>query len=475
MIASNHPAVRPSALTCPIPAKPADVRVAVVGAGIAGLVATRTLKAAGVAVKLYEAGKRVGGRVHSALDYFGPGLSTEIGGEFIDSGHTAMLALAQEFKLDILDTAAPSERSLESSYFFGGRHRSETEIVHEYGPLAERMRADAAQLSPEISAFEHTSFDAYLDQLSIAAYLERIGAQGWLRALLATAYLTESGADIDQQSCLNMLTMLSFETSDGFKIFGDSDERYKIRGGIEQIAQALGAELASALHLEHALVSLSDGPQGLSFEVEHAGNRRTELADFMILAIPFSVLRTIPMAVDLPEPKRRAIDTLGYGSNEKIIVGLREPVWRKSGRDGQTFSDLSFQSGWDSSRMQGAGASFSFYLGGRAGLELAQADAGTIARRYVHEADALFPGLQSAFDGRSYATDWNANALSRGSYSFYRPGQWTTIAGWEREPCGRLFFAGEHCSREFQGYMNGAAESGREAAEEIIRLVTGGP
>ncbi|WP_206957235.1 flavin monoamine oxidase family protein [Trinickia acidisoli] len=450
------------------------MHVAVVGAGIAGLVATRTLKRAGVSVKLYEAGKRVGGRTHSLLNYFSPGLSTEVGGEFIDSRHADMFALAHEFNLDILDTAAPSERSFASSYFFRGRHRSESEIMHEYGPLAERMRADVSQLSPDISAFKHASFDAYLDQMSIAAYLDRIGAQGWLRGLLATAYLTEMGVEVDQQSCLNMLTVLPLDTSDGFNIFGESDERYKIRGGVEQIAQALGAELASELHLEHALVSLRDGAQGLSLEVEHDGQRRTESADFMILAIPFSVLRTIPMAVDLPAPKRLAIDTLGYGSSEKVIVGLREPVWRNAGRDGQAFSDLSFQSGWDSSRMQGAGATFSFYVGGQAGLELNPANAESTARRYVHEADALFPGLLRAFDGRSYATNWHSNVFSRGAYSFYRPGQWTTIAGWEREPCGRLFFAGEHCSRAFQGYMNGAAETGREAAQDIIRLVTGG-
>lgn len=469
----NQAAILNSASPGGVPEHTGSTHVAVVGAGLAGLVAARTLKRAGIAVSLYEAGKRIGGRTHSLLDHFSPGLATELGGEFVDSRHADILALAHEFNLEILDTEAPSEQGLEPSYFFEGHPYSETDVLLEFNALAERMFADATQLSPDISAFEHSSFDQYMDQMSIAAYLDRVGAEGWIRHLLEMAYLTEFGMEVSQQSCLNLLTMLSLDTSGGFKIFGESDERYKIRGGVEQMARALSAELKAELHLEHTLVSLGGGPQGFSLEFANAGDRQTVAADFVILGIPFTVLRTIPIAVDMPAAKRLAIDTLGYGSNEKVIVGLRAPVWRELGRNGQAFSDRTFQTGWDSSRMQGAGASFSFFIGGTTGQALATADSAALAQHYVDEADALFPGLRMAFKGPSYATGWNPSPLSLGSYSCYRPGQWTTIAGWEGEPCGRLFFAGEHCSREFQGYMNGAAETGRKAAENIIGLVKG--
>ncbi|MGQ0645243.1 MAG: FAD-dependent oxidoreductase, partial [Elusimicrobiota bacterium] len=58
--------------------------------------------------------------------------------------------------------------------------------------------------------------------------------------------------------------------------------------------------------------------------------------------------------------------------------------------------------------------------------------------------------------------------FSRGSYACYTPGLWTSLAGAEGEPVGNLFFAGEHCSSEFQAYMNGGAETGRKAAEAIL-------
>lgn len=450
-----------------------STQIVVVGAGLAGLVAARTLKRAGLSVRLFEAGSRAGGRTRSVVNRFGAGLATEMGGEFVDSRHADMLALAREFGLTILDTQAPSELGLSTRYFFDGRLRSETDVLRAFEPLADRMSSDARRLSSTISAFEHSSFDRAMDELSVAAYLDRIGAQGWVRRLIEVAYLTEFGAEVSEQSCLNLLTMLSLDASNTFDVFGESDERYKIKGGVGQIAHALSEELTSELQFEHVLASVDRDAHGLVLGFEHHGQRHTVAADFVILTVPFSILRAIPIALDLPLQKRLAIDTLGYGSNEKVVVGLRAPVWRDSGANGQVFSDLTLQTGWDSSRMQGAGASFSFFVGGETGASFADADPASLARRYVQEADALFPGFSNAYTGAFDATDWCVNPLSRGSYSYYRPGQWTTIAGWEGEPCGPLFFAGEHCSRGFQGYMNGAAETGRRAAEQILERVGG--
>jgi monoamine oxidase len=448
-----------------ISAKP---RVAVIGAGLAGLTAARTLKRAGVEVTLYEASSRVGGRVHSVVGQFGPGLVAELGGEFIDSGHSDLLELVREFGLPLIDTEAGSEQSLVQSYYFGGEHYSEEQVIREFEPLAERMRADAAVLSPEISSASHTAIDAEFDRMSIAEYLQRIGANGWLRRLLEVAYLTEYGAEIAEQSSLNLLTMLSFDTDDGFHIFGDSDERYKIRGGNDLIARALAAELGARIEFEHRLVAVRAQGSGFCLEFNCAIGGKSVAADFVVLAIPFTVLREIDLALDLPAEKRRAINTLGYGTNEKLIVGLRSPVWRDQGRDGGMYSDRAFQTGWDSGRLQGGGSSYCFFLGGNTGAELTKSDPVLATQQYLREADPMFPGMLDAYTGVARATDWRVNPLVRGSYSCFKPGQWTTIAGWEGMPVGNLHFAGEHCSADFQGYMNGAVETGRRAAEAII-------
>jgi monoamine oxidase len=82
--------------------------------------------------------------------------------------------------------------------------------------------------------------------------------------------------------------------------------------------------------------------------------------------------------------------------------------------------------------------------------------------------ERVFPGTQAAFNGRTSRFHWPTHPFTLASYACYRPGQWTTLAGAEIEPVGGLFFAGEHCSYDYQGYMNGAAETGRRAAEAVL-------
>ena len=60
----------------------------------------------------------------------------------------------------------------------------------------------------------------------------------------------------------------------------------------------------------------------------------------------------------------------------------------------------------------------------------------------------------------------------KAAYACYRPGQWTTIGGSEGESVGNLHFAGEHTSVDFQGYMNGGAQSGADAAAAVLATVS---
>ena len=82
--------------------------------------------------------------------------------------------------------------------------------------------------------------------------------------------------------------------------------------------------------------------------------------------------------------------------------------------------------------------------------------------------DKIFKGAKTNFTGKYDFARWFTNPYVKGSYAGYKTGQWTTIAGKEIGPVGNIFFAGEHCSSNFQGFMNGAAETGRMAAESII-------
>jgi monoamine oxidase len=91
------------------------------------------------------------------------------------------------------------------------------------------------------------------------------------------------------------------------------------------------------------------------------------------------------------------------------------------------------------------------------------------AAKVVSSLDTIFPGIAAAHTKQAVRFFWPSSSFTLGSYACYKPGQYTTIAGAEREAVGGLHFAGEHTSLDFQGFMNGASESGERVAQEILQ------
>lgn len=445
-------------------------RVAIIGAGLAGLSCAYRLQKAGIKATIFEAAKRTGGRCFTARGLLGPLLTTEVGGEFIDSTHSDLLALARDFGLELYDFRDESESMLQEVFYFGGQIRTEREIVSEFVPLAKRIARDSALLADESKENPHF---LYLDHLSIAEYLDRIEATGWMRELLSTAYCTEFGLDIGEQSALNLVYLISTDLKrHEFHVYGDSDERFKVKGGNEQIAKALTARLQNQIHHEWRLESIADRGSGqrLSFATP-SGSQEID-ADFTVLAIPFSLLRSVQIKATLPPQKVRAIRELAYGTNSKIFLSFKDRPWRRTNHSGNFFSDGPSQSGWDSSRLQpGTAGGMTVYFGGQRGVDTASFAFPACATQLVGGVGSMFPSAPSSYAGTIEHFHWPSFELSKGSYSTYRPGQWTSINGFEIEPVGNLLFAGEHCSSDFQGYMNGAAETGNLAANIILSRI----
>ncbi len=449
-----------------------EAKIAIVGAGIAGLHALHTLKQGGVNnVTLYEGSERVGGRIMTASNVMAPGLKTEFGGEFIDTSHDDMLNLASYFGLTLLDTQASSEQSLiKDAYFFNGQHYTLAQVIAEFEVIAPQMESDIAQLSNNITYWNHSAADVFFDNQSISTYLTSIGCSGWLKELLEVAYETEYGLSPTVQSCINLLFLISTDTSGGtFDIFGDSDERYKIAGGNQQIVDLLAGLYPSHIETGRALTAI--GKQGDGYLLHLSGYGQPKKFDYVLLTLPFTILRNIDIQFTLPTWKQNAIDNLGYGTNAKLMLGFTDRHWRGLGYTGYLFTDNGVQTGWDNSQMQAGNTGpggFTVYVGGQTGIDIGSGTAQSQASNYLPLLDQMFPGMQAKYNGNAARFHWPSYPWSLCSYACYTTGQFTTVSGAERKTVDRLYFAGEHCSWNFQGYMNGAAHTGREAAEEIL-------
>jgi len=450
-------------------------KIAIVGGGIAGLNALHTLRKAGLNATLYEATKRIGGRMFTVQEAMGPGTWTEFGGEFIDTNHADMWALAREFDLELVDFEQASEAALEKeAFFFEGQHRSLEEVVTEFRAFAPRMQADMDLLEEEDISYEDGSpYVKKLDKMSLSKYLKKIGASGWIKRFIEVAYESEYGLSPKVQSSLNLTLLISADTSnDKLSLFGESDERYKVAGGNQRITDALAAKYEDAIELDRPLESIRE--QGTRYQLFFGGMQEDVFADFVILALPFTRLRMIDFPIEMPKVKRMCIDKVGYGTNAKLMLGMKSHFWREQGYSGLVYSDNGIPNGWDNAQLQNAPSAtggLSILFGGPSGVALGTGSVEEQKNKYLPLWEQIYPGASEHFNGKAARMHWPTYEYNLGSYICYTKGQFTKISGAEQLPIGRIYFAGEHCGGDFAGYMNGAALSGREAAEAILKVM----
>jgi monoamine oxidase len=469
MAAASALAVASCARVAPRPAPGSEV--VIVGAGIAGLAAGWRLRQAGVAVRIIEAQNRCGGRMLSLRDHFADGQVCELGGELIDTGHVRMHALAAELNLTLDDLVGPETPGLDDSWHFDGRARSEHEILQAFAPVAALVARDQAVIGDaDIDARSAPAIRA-LDRMTLSGWFDRNGVGGWLRSLLDVAYTTEMGLECDQQSALNLLTFIDADT-EKFRLFGESDERYHVRGGNDLVTSALAQRLQDAIQTGTVLEALGQSAGGRYVLSLRRGTASTQLhADEVILAVPFTTLRQVRLDVPLPAPKRDAIARLRYGTNAKLMIGFERRVWRENHiGNGSLMCDLGLQTTWETSRQQaGAAGILTNFTGGRHGLALGEGTPRFQADAAAAQLDAVYPGIAATRGtAREARFHWPSHPWTQGSYACFGPGDWTGLREHIAPAVENLHFAGEHCSPDNQGFMEGGLESGEVVAQRIL-------
>ena len=450
-------------------------RVVVVGAGLAGLTCAYRLRQRGVAAEVFEASDRVGGRCWTLRGVFADGQIGEHGGEFIDTGHRELRRLVRELDLRLDDLPEAEAPGTEPFFHFDGERYSEAQAVRDIQGPWETWSADteAAGFPTTFDSFTRRGFE--LDHMSVADYLDRTipgGRRSKLAQLLDVAYNTEYGAETSDQSALNFLFLIGFVEQTELALFGESDERFHVRGGNDQVPARLADRLRGQITTGTELVAVERRPGGafrLTFDT--GPGRRTVTADKVVLALPFSILRR---SVDLTgagfgRRKLRAIAEQGMGANSKLHVQFESRHWERLGANGETFSDRGYQGTWDVSRAQAARSGILVdYTGGRIAAGFGTGTPRERAAQFLRQLEPVLPGISERWNGRAAVDFWPGNPFTRGSYSYYKVGQFTDIAGIEAVQEGNCHFAGEHTSIDFQGFLNGAVESGERAAEEVL-------
>jgi monoamine oxidase len=465
-----------------------DKKVVIVGAGMAGLNAAYQLSKVGIKAAVYEGSFRLGGRILTHYnDALQMGIHPEFGGDFVDSTHADMIALSKEFNLELIDMYAESKVAglVHETFFFDGRHISEEEIIKEFKKVAPKMLKDAESLGEDYD----TPSALVFDKMTLKDYIKSLNCAQWLKDIFTAAYLAEFGLDTSEQSAINILDMIDTDTSNGFKIFGDSDEKYRIKEGNSKLIENIASKLPQPVVLNSMLTAIAK--KGEKYILSFKDKQDVE-ADFVVLTIPFTMLRDVKMDLpDMTPEKRNSIQELGYGQNNKLFIGYENRPWREGKNKfyGYLFHK-DIHDGWDSSNIKSVASNKGVYccfFGGDESIRLSKvainnkyAPANHIWKtdlpeaeigKYINELEDVYPGSKKFYANKHVFAAWSTYPWVKASYTCPKPGQWNTAMLYTSEPVGDVYFAGEHCSVDYQGFMNGAAETGRLAAEQVVAKI----
>ena len=438
------------------------VSVLVAGAGLAGLAAARDLMALGATVTVIDVRDRVGGRVWTIREGFAEGQHAEAGGDFIDEDQHEIRNLATELGLKLT-------RILKGGFgYVRPDQAGRAKIITRNAKRGwERLAHELQDVTRPYNLAERrwdSPITAELARRSVAAWLDQKKADAELRAT-ATGLRGFFLADPDELSLLALVDQ-----------FSDSDApapgtMYRVDGGNDRLTAALAEPLGDRLHLNTDVVAISHRGKVVRVSVKNNRALAQINCDYAILALPATLLRRMPITPALPAQQHEAIVRLKYGRATKTLLQFSKRFWRAAGRPRAFGSPLPFGAVWDGNEEQRGRAGILSLLAGGGASDATQAIVAKHGARGL--TDALdWLGSKDSELMASRQSVWEQDPYARGGYAYFDPQFDPSLRAWLSRPAGRLFFAGEHTSVKWQGYMNGAVESGRRAAAEVAAVHT---
>ncbi len=418
-------------------------KAVIIGAGFAGLSCALMLKNNGFDVTVIEARKRVGGRVFSYSPDANSDLVIELGAEWIGASHNRVIDICKKYGIEIEDNTFRDRLIYDNKFYKPGEWNYSPDWKEKFEKIIEgyaKMNEQEKKKLDKMDWWRYLVNNGIPDKdLDIKEYADSTDFGESIRFVSAYAALAEYA-----ESSVN------------------NEMDFKAKGGNGLITEALANDLgASNIRLGTKVLSVKHS-SGIKVQCDNGDNFE---CDYLVCTVPTYSLMKIGWDPVLPQDKLEAINSLQYARINKCATVFSERFWDEDGYSilSDTFSHYFYHATKNQKKQNGVLISYS--IGDKADM---------FSRMNKDQRiNTVAASLElPAGDIKKYVLDnvnyyWGGDEYSRGAYALYGKGQWFSVMPVIKEKTGNIFFAGEHLA-DWQGFMEGAVNSGEEAAEGIL-------
>jgi monoamine oxidase len=443
---------------------PDQVDVVVIGGGVSGLRAARSLVALGLEPVVLEARERVGGRTWSTQ--IGEGVF-DLGGQWLGPTQRRAYRLAKDLGSQTFPTFCQGKKILD----LGGRVSTYKRTIPKMsvGKLFD-MHLTIRRLNRMTKAVPlHNPAAAKrasrLDAQSLETWKQRHIRTRAARELIDVAVRVVFGAEASELSLLHFLFYLRsggnmmrlIEIKDGAQ-----QDRFVM--GAQSLALGMAEALAERVCLATPVHTISQDDEGVTVE----STRGTVRAKRAIVAAPPAVVSRIRFDPALPASRGQLIQRVPMGSTVKVLITYDQPFWRSRGFSGEVTCTKGPASViFDNCSHENKQPALVAFIVARHARTWGDRSYGDRRRALLSQISRYF-GPEAEQPTHLVEQDWNAEPYTRGCrVGVVAPGVLTTFGTNLRLPVGRIHWAGTETATEWNGYIEGALQAGERAADEV--------
>ena len=448
-----------------------EADVVVVGAGLAGLSAARELAAQGLEPVVLEARDRVGGRTLN--ESLGDGKVVEVGGQWVGPTQHRVAALARSVGVDTFPTYDDGDHVIEfdgrRSRYRGTIPRVRWRVLLDVAQAFARLERMARQVPLEAPWRARRA--ARWDGETLATWMRRNVRTAAARTLLEMATQAVWAAEPADLSLLHMLFYT--HSAGGLSSLLDTEggaQQDRFVGGSQLVSIRVAEELGDRVVVDAPVRAIVHGEGGVTVQ----GDGLTARGRRAIVAVPPPLAARIEYDPPLPGHRDQLTQRMPQGAVIKCVAVYERPFWRDQGLTGQSTSDAGpVRVTFDNSPPEGEPGALVGFLEGRFARELGRAPADRRRDTVLSCFERLF-GADARRPERYIERVWADERWTRGCYGCYMaPGGWTAYGPALREPVGAIHWAGAETATVWNGYMDGAVQSGERAAAEVLEALAG--